>query len=167
MSSAIDSFRRLEDKSRAMMVLVSAFGVSLAQTNPFFFLTTGFLIFVQGLRGFDKPLLSRRLLFPLAALSALFFTAQIFRAQDDTAIYLASFLLVLQWIFLVIERNRREDNHILWMNLVHLGVASVAAYNGLFAIYFVLFVIAMSVNLGARRIVRRAELYPDSQLWES
>lgn len=167
MSASIDAFRRLEDKTRAMTVLVSAFGVSLAQANPFFFLTTGFLIFVQSLKGFEKPLLGRRFLIPLAALSALFFTTQIVRNQEDTAIYLASFLLVLQWIFLIVERNRREDNHILWMNLVHLGVASVAAYNGLFAIYFLLFVIVMCVNLGARRIVRRAELYPESQLWET
>lgn len=167
MSATLDSYRRLEEKTRAMTVLVSAFGVSLAAEQAFFFLTTAFLIFIQSLRGFSKPLLTRRFLFPLATLSALLFTALILRGFEDAAIYLASFLLVLQWIFLIVERNRREENHILWMNLVHLGVASVAAYDGLFAMYFVLFVTVMCVHLGARRIVRRSELYPESQLWES
>jgi hypothetical protein len=159
----MNSLRKAELKGLASTIAVASFGISLVHRNPSLFILTLVVVILQGVRGFDRPFLGRRPFVPLALLTAVIAGIQIQLQGVDVALALSSFLLVVQWLMVLCERSPQEENHILWIGLVHMGVIAVAAYDGMFAIYFVGYVLSMVYTLSVRRMVRRQELYPKAR----
>jgi hypothetical protein len=161
-----EAFIRFHYKALAITVLVSSFGVSLVRQSFAVFFLTVLLLGIQAYRGFDRPLMSRRFFLPVTCIAALICGLQIQFLHQDIALSLSSFLLHIQWMMLLCETNSREESHLLWMNLVHMGVVAIGAYDSLFFFYFVGFVSSIILALSARRMVTRSSLYPETHVWE-
>lgn len=76
---------------------------------------------------------------------------------DDSMLSLSGFLMGLQWTFYLVERDERENAHVLWLNLVHMGVVASYGADLWFAPISLMVCASFLASLSQRRLRRAAD----------
>jgi hypothetical protein len=76
---------------------------------------------------------------------------------EDSMLSLTSFLMGLQWTFYLVERDERENAHVLWLNLVHMGVVASYGADLWFAPISLMVCASFLASLSQRRLRRAAD----------